>query len=228
MKKRNFNLIAIFSVVSASSLFAFCGNAFAKESSESSEVAENARENAPAPTLEKSSPKKGLLDDCDMPPPPPPGEFSKEEARLLKSLFTMSDADLRRLRGFILHLEKMPRERRLQMAEDLDRASADMSPEQRKVYLKEVRERFRKNQENLLARYYSTLSPEQAEKEREKFLSLNPKEQREYLSDVRKKLGYAPLPLPRKQYAGEPPSDGQQEQGEPNPDEVPHKKRKGK
>jgi len=195
MKKGKFTLFSIFSAASAISLFAFDGNAPEKNFDAPPAEVQRKREVVPAP--EKSCPVDGMLDDCDMPPPPPPGAFSKEEARLLRSLFTMSDAELQRLRGFISHLEKMPRERRLQMAEDLDRASADMSPDQRKIYLKEVRKRFRKNQENLLARYYSTLSPEQADSERKKFLALDPKEQREYLSNVRKKLGYAPLPPPR-------------------------------
>lgn len=161
-------------------------------------------ENPPPPAqhAQPVAPEKNCGDapvfaDDELPPPPPPGAFSKEEARLLKSLFTMSETELRRLREFIQHLEKMPPERRRQMAEDLDRASSDMTPEQRKAYLKDVRARFRKNQENLLARYYSTLAPEQANAERKKFLAMNPRERRAYLSEVRKKLGYAPLPPPR-------------------------------
>lgn len=129
-------------------------------------------------------------------PMPPPGAFSKEEAQLLKTLFSMSDAELRRLRGFIQFLEKLSPEKKKRMAADFARATSDMSPEERKAYFKEMRERFRRNQENLLERYYATLLPEQADAERKKFLSLGKNERRAYLFDVRKKLGYAPPPPP--------------------------------
>lgn len=138
----------------------------------------------------------------DDPTPPPPVAFSKEEALLLKSLFSMSDKDLKRLREFILCVEKTPPEKRRQMARDLERWSADMTPEQRAAKMKEMRERFRKNQENLLVRYYATLPAEQAEAERAKFLSLDHKQRRAYIFEVRKKLGYGDLPPPP------PPHDG--------------------
>lgn len=152
-----------------------------------------AQENAVAgtPPRECGNHCRGGADD-DAPPAPP--SFSREEAEILRSLFLLSDEQLRRLGMFIRHLERMPPESRRQMAEDLDRASAAQTPEQRKAHVKEMRERFRKNQENLLSRYYATLSPEQADAERKKFLELDRKGRRDYIAGVRKKLGLEPFP----------------------------------
>lgn len=176
----------------------------------------------PAPEKKRGGDKKAFPQkncrDAVPPPdgddlPPPPGAFSKEEARLLKSLLSMSDAELKRLRGFIQHLERMPPEKRRQMARDLERAAADMTPEERAAYTKELRERFRKNQENLLARYYATLPQEQADAERKKFLSLDHKGRRLYIFEVRKKLG-CPIPPPP------PPEQGGGEKEPPRPDDA--------
>lgn len=170
----------------------------------------------------KAFPQKGFRgeipppDDDDSAPPPPPGAFSKEEARLLKSLLSMSDAELKRLRGFIQHLERVPPEKRRQMARDLDRATSDMTPEERAAYTKELRERFRKSQENLLARYYSTLPQEQADAERKKFLSLDHKGRRLYIFEVRKKLGCAVPPPPPQGEGKEPPPPPDGENGAPD------------
>lgn len=130
--------------------------------------------------------------------PPTPRKMSVEDAKMLKKLFLMSDKELRRLREFIQHLEKMPPEYRRQMAEDLERAAVVKTPEQRKAFEKHMRERFRKNRENLLSRYYATLPPEEADAERKKFLSLSREERREYISQVRETLGYPPLPEKRR------------------------------
>lgn len=130
------------------------------------------------------------------PPPPPPCAFSREEAQLMRSLFLLSNAQLHRLGEFVRHLEKMSPERRRQMAADLDRAASEMPAEKRALFEKEMRERFRRSQENLLDRYFSTLSPEQADIEREKFLALDKKARREYLMAVREKLGLAPFSRP--------------------------------
>ena len=153
-----------------------------------------AQENAVAgsPPRERGSHCRVVADDDDAPPAPP--SFSREEAEILRSLFLLTDEQLRRLGMFIRHLERMPPESRRQMAEDLDRASAAQTPEQRKAHVKEMRERFRKNQENLLSRYYATLSPEQADAERKKFLELDRKGRRDYIAGVREKLGLEPLP----------------------------------
>ena len=132
-------------------------------------------------------------DDAALPPPPPPCAFSREEAQIMRSLFLLSSAQLHRLGEFVRHLEKMSPERRRQMAEDLDRAASEMTPEKRALFEKEMRERFRRSQENLLDRYYSTLSQEQADAERKKFLSLDRKARREYLMAVREKLGLPPF-----------------------------------
>lgn len=129
----------------------------------------------------------------ELPPPPPPCAFSQEEAQLMRSLFLLSSAQLHRLGEFVRHLEKMSPERRRQMAEDLDRAASEMTAEKRALFEKEMRERFRRSQENLLDRYYSTLSPEQADAERKKFLELDRKARREYLMAVREKLGLPPF-----------------------------------
>ena len=152
-----------------------------------------AQENAAAgtPPRERGSHCRVVADD-DAPPAPP--SFSREEAEILRSLFLLSDEQLRRLGMFIRHLERMPPESRRQMAEDLDRASAAQTPEQRKAHMREMRERFRKNQENLLSRYYATLSPEQADAERKKFLELDRKGRRDYIAGVREKLGLEPFP----------------------------------
>lgn len=90
----------------------------------------------------------------------------------------------------------MSPERRRQMAADLDRAASEMTAEKRALFEKEMRERFRRSQENLLDRYFSTLSPEQAEIERKKILALDKKARREYLMAVREKLGLAPFSSP--------------------------------
>lgn len=148
----------------------------------------------PPPSQERREPGRIALGEDDVPPPPPPCGFSREEAKLMRSLFLLSDAQLHRLGDFIRRLEKMPRERRRQMAEDLERVSAETTPEKRAAYEKEMRERFRRAQENLLDRYFSTLSPEQADAEREKFLGLDRKARREYIMGVREKLGLPPLP----------------------------------
>lgn len=147
----------------------------------------------PPPPQERRGPGRIALGEDDA-PPPPPCAFSREEAKLMRSLFLLSDAQLHRLGDFIRRLEKMPPERRRQMAEDLERASAEMTPEKRAAYEKEMRERFRRAQENLLERYFSTLSPEQADAERKKFLGLDRKARREYIMGVREKLGLPPLP----------------------------------
>ena len=152
----------------------------------------------PPPPQERRESCRIALGENDAPPPPPPCAFSKEEAKLMRSLFLLSDAQLHRLGDFIRHLEKMPPERRRKMAEDLERASAEMTPEKRAAYEKEMRERFRRSQENLLERYFSTLSPEQADAERKKFLGLDRKARREYLMGVREKLGLPPVPPPEK------------------------------
>lgn len=147
----------------------------------------------PPPPQERREPGRIALGEDDA-PPPPPCAFSREEAKLMRSLFLLSDAQLHRLGEFIRRLEKMPPERRRQMAEDLERASAEMTPEKRAAYEKEMRERFRRAQENLLERYFSTLPPEQADAERKKFLGLDRKARREYIMGVREKLGLPPLP----------------------------------
>ncbi|MBE6401833.1 MAG: hypothetical protein E7037_07425 [Verrucomicrobia bacterium] len=119
---------------------------------------------------------------------PPPPMISGEDARLLKSLFLMSNAELVRLREFIRRLEQMPPEQRKRMATDLERAAAAKTPEQRRAFAKEMRERFRKERANLLSRYYAELTPEQADAERKKFLAMNPKERRAYIREIRKKM----------------------------------------
>lgn len=126
--------------------------------------------------------------------PPPPRFVSREDVRLLKSLFLMSDEELGRLRGFIQRLEKMPPERRRQMAADLERGASAKTPEQRRAFERDMRERFRRERADLLARYYATLTPEEADAERKKFLSLHHKERRAYIREIRKKLGYEPFP----------------------------------
>jgi hypothetical protein len=135
----------------------------------------------------------------DIPSPPPSGNaFSREDARLLKRLFLMSNTDLRRLREFIQRLEKMPPHRRKQMADDFERAATVKTPEQRRAFEREMRERFRRERSNLLSRYFDTLPPEQADAERKKFLSLDKKARRAYIAEVRRKLGYEPHPQPSK------------------------------
>lgn len=132
---------------------------------------------------------------ADVPPPPPP-VFSREDARMLKRLFLMKNEELHRLGEFIRRLEKMPPERRRQMAEDLERAASVKTPEQRRAFEKDMRERFRRERSDLLARYFATLPPEQADAERKKFLSLDRKDRRAYIAEVRRKLGYEPFPPP--------------------------------
>ena len=136
--------------------------------------------------------------DSELPPPPPPGAFSKEEAGLIKSVFTMSDAELRNLRTLIERLERVPAEQRRRLAADLERASQDMTAEQRENYMKNVRERFRKSQSNLLVRYFSSLSPKQADAERRKFLALDAAGRRRYLAQIREKMGYEPVPAEKR------------------------------
>lgn len=130
----------------------------------------------------------------DIPPPPSGNAFSREDARLLKRLFLMSDTDLRRLREFIQRLEKMPSHRRKQMADDFERATTVKTPEQRRAFEREMRERFRRDRSNLLSRYFDSLPPEQADAERKKFLSLDKKARRAYIAEVRSRLGYEPQP----------------------------------
>ena len=130
----------------------------------------------------------------DLPAPPPPGAFSKEEAGLIRSVFMMSDSELRTLRTLIERLERIPAEHRRRLAEDLARASSEMTDEQRETYMRDVRNRFRRTQNNLLARHFAELPPDEADAERKKFLALDGAGRRQYLSDVREKMGYAPLP----------------------------------
>ncbi|MBR6797112.1 MAG: hypothetical protein IKM45_00275 [Opitutales bacterium] len=143
--------------------------------------------------------------DCETKPPsteriaeagqlPPPPMISGEDARLLKSLFLMSNTELVRLREFIRRLEQMPPEQRKRMATDLERAAAAKTPEQRRAFAKEMRERFRKERANLLSRYYAKLTQEQADAERKKFLSMNPKERRAYIREIRKKMSGDSVP----------------------------------
>lgn len=142
----------------------------------------------------KADERKVVVSDEDVPPPPQPRKISKEDAQMLKALFMMSDAELKHLRMFIQDLEKVPEAKRQALAKHFDRACMEMTPEQRKAYEHQMRERFRKSQENLLAKYYATLSPEEADAERKKFLELDHKARREYISEIRKKLGYMPYP----------------------------------
>ena len=115
---------------------------------------------------------------------------------MLKRLFLMKNEELHRLGEFIRRLEKIPPERRRQMAEDLERAASVKTPEQRRAFEKDMRERFRRERSDLLARYFAALPPEQADAERKKFLSLDRKARRAYIADVRRKLGYEPFPPP--------------------------------
>lgn len=147
---------------------------------------------APQGRVSESSPEVADV------PPPPVGAFSREDARMLKRLFLMKDEELRRLCEFIRRLEKMPPERRKQIAEDFERVASVKTPEQRRAFEKDMRERFHRERSNLLARYFAALPPEQADAERKKFLSLDRKARRTYIAEVRRKLGYEPVPPPPK------------------------------
>ncbi len=166
-------------------LFGFSASSFAEDSK---------AEAAPVKCPQREISERAEL--TDVPPPPPPGAFSREDARMIKRLFLMKNEDLQRLGEFIRRLEKMPPERRKQMAEDFERAVSVKTPEQRKAFEKEMRERFHREHSNLLERYFSSLPPEQADVERKKFLSLDRKARRAYLAEVRRKLGYGEVPPP--------------------------------
>lgn len=146
------------------------------------------------PPPEKGPHCRHVADDGDeMPPPPAPKKMSDTDVKMLKTLFLMSNHDLRKLREFIQRLEKLSPEHRRQMAADIEKAVAAKTPEQRKAFEKHMRDRYRKYRGNLLDKYYATLSPEDAEAERKKFLSLSREERREYIATVRAKLGYKPM-----------------------------------
>ena len=61
----------------------------------------------PPPHCDRKPVEKDAEAAGHFPPPPPAGAISGEDARLLKSLFLMSDAELKRLREFIQHLERI-------------------------------------------------------------------------------------------------------------------------
>lgn len=138
-------------------------------------------------------------EENDEPPPPPPNirKVSKEELQMLRTLFSMSNKELARIREMITRLEHTPEAKRKKMAEDLERATSD-DPAVRQKFMDEMRSRFEARRKNLLERYYSTLPPDQAKKEAEAFLKMSKREQFEYMRNVREKLGIPPPPDKKK------------------------------
>lgn len=135
--------------------------------------------------------------DPEAPPPPPPRHIrnvSPQEMQMLKTLFSMSDKELARIRDLIARLERTPENKRKEMARDLERATSD-DPEVREKFMTEMRRRYEERRNNLLARYYATLPEAQAKAEAEAFLKMSKREQFDYLRGVREKLG---LPKPEK------------------------------
>lgn len=126
------------------------------------------------------------------PPPPPPRNVSPREMQMLKTLFSMSDEELARIRELITRLERTPESTRRAMARDLENATSK-DPETREKFMTEMRRRYDERRRNLLARYYATLPEAQAQAEAEAFLKMSKREQFDYLRDVREKLG---LPKP--------------------------------
>lgn len=125
-------------------------------------------------------------------PPPPPRNVSPREMQMLKTLFSMSDEELARIRELITRLERTPESTRRAMARDLENATSK-DPETREKFMTEMRRRYDERRRNLLARYYATLPEAQAQAEAEAFLKMSKREQFDYLRDVREKLG---LPKP--------------------------------
>ena len=126
------------------------------------------------------------------PLPPPPRNVSPQEMQMLKTLFSMSDAELARIRELITRLERTPESRRREMARDLECATSE-DPETREKFMTEMRRRYDERRRNLLARYYATLPEDRAKAEAEAFLKMSRREQFDYLREVREKLG---LPKP--------------------------------
>ena len=89
--------------------------------------------------------------DCG-PLPPPPRNVSPQEMQMLKTLFSMSDAELARIRELITRLERTPESRRREMARDLECATSE-DPETREKFMTEMRRRYDERRRNLLARY---------------------------------------------------------------------------
>ncbi|MGN0834786.1 MAG: hypothetical protein ACI4QA_03030 [Candidatus Spyradosoma sp.] len=128
------------------------------------------------------------------PPPPHARNVSPQEMQMLKTLFSMSDKELARIRELITRLERTPENRRREMARDLESATSD-DPEVREKFMTEMRRRYDERRRNLLARYYATLPEDQAKAEAEAFLKMSRREQFDYLRGVREKLGM-PKPEP--------------------------------
>lgn len=149
--------------------------------------AENPRGNdAPEPC----PPEAADFDESEPPPPPPHiRQVSQQEIQMLKTLFSMSDKELARMRELISRLERTPEAKRREMARDLDRATSD-NAEDREKFMADMRSRFESRRKNLLERYYATLPEAQAKAEAEAFLKMSKREQFEYLQDVRDKLGF--------------------------------------
>ncbi len=142
----------------------------------------------PAPE-EKTPPPRAESDKREM--PPRMRKVSQKEVQMLKTLFLMSDKELARMRELITKLEQTPVAKRRKMAEALERAGSD-NPAEREKLMEEMRHRFEARRKNLLERYYATLPEDQAKAEAEAFLKMSRREQFEYMSAVRKKLGILP------------------------------------
>ncbi|MCD8284273.1 MAG: hypothetical protein LUD39_00720 [Opitutae bacterium] len=146
--------------------------------------------------------KENVERDDKMPPPPIHRKgASKEELQMMQALFSMSDEQLARMRGAIEHIERTPIKKRKQMAEDLARATSD-DPAVRQKFVEEMRERFEREINSLLAKYYASIPEEQAKEEAAAFLKMSKKEQRAYVMKVREKLG---IKEPRNEMRDRPP-----------------------
>ncbi len=167
MFTKNLTLTAILAFIFANAVPAFCQ--------------ENHEENdAPPPPNSQKSPKN--------PQKQTPKKPSKEELEMMKSLFSMSNEQLTRVRETIERLERTPLQKRKEMAEDLEKANSD-DPAVRQKFMEEMRERFERDINNLLSRYYASLPEDQAKTEAEAFLKMSKNEKREYVMKVREKLG---------------------------------------